>query len=373
MLVLVLGHRLGIVRALENLGIDFLVWGYREVKSKSRAKITIVKDFPEEREEFLLAHKLMSSVTHVIAGGELAVIPASKIRSWLDLSRNPHSVILRCTDKLQMKNYLLEKNIPMTPHRSAKDLDIESLISDYGFPIMAKLKISSGGKGIVRIKTAQELKNFNTKGYYFEKAIYGTEGSIESFILDKKIIFTSITEYYKNGLCNKVPCTYDLETQENIKDLNKLIIESLNIKWGMTHIEYYLTKDGVLFGEVALRPPGGYIVDDISMAYNQDMWDVFVKVELQMKDIKINNLSQYTSSIIIYPNEGVVRDFSDKKKLDIESLKKISLKLKKGSLIGLRDGVGQDYGYALLANKDQNKLNADVDKFYNDFKVEYED
>lgn len=373
MLVLVLGHRLGIVKALENLKIDFLVWGYKEIKSKSKAQITIVREFPKEKEDYLSVDPLMSSVTHVIAGGELAVIPSSKIRSWLNLSRNPHSVILRCTDKLKMKNYLHQKCIPMTPHISAKDLKTSSIVSEYGLPLMAKPKLSSGGKGIVKIASAEQLKNFNSKGYYFEKTIQGTEGSIESFILDKEIIFSSITEYYKNGLCNKVPATYDIQTQKKIKELNKLIIEALNIKWGMTHVEYYITKDEILFGEVALRPPGGYILDDMSLAYNQDMWEVFVRVELQMKEIRINDFFQFTSSIIIYPNEGVVKEHTDKKDLNIESLNKISIKLKKGSVVGQRDGVGQDYGYAILANKNQEKLNSDVDKFYSDFKVEYED
>lgn len=52
--------------------------------------------------------------------------------------------------------------------------------------------------------------------------------------------------------------------------MNHQVIKALNIKWGLTHLEYYGDRNGELFGEIALRPTGGYIMELIKCAYDFD-------------------------------------------------------------------------------------------------------
>jgi len=147
----------------------------------------------------------------------------------------------------------------------------------------------------------------------------------------------------------------------------------MNIKWGMTHLEYYITEDEILFGEIALRPPGGYLMDTLSLCYDDNFWDKFVEVETGQTDLVFKKLKNYSSSIIIYPSLGKVVCIEGVEKIKaLPSFKHLKLNLEIGQLISKREGVGQDFGHAFLSNSDSKQLDLDVDKFYDLLKIETE-
>jgi len=361
MLVLVMGHRLPLARTLERLKIPYIVWSEKPLKNKLCSEQIIVSSFPEQKEDVYDKVSEYSEITHVIASVEKAVIPASNIRLWFKLKRNPHNLILKCTDKLKMKTYLLEKNIPMTKFSSSRKISSEEAIERLGFPIVSKPKLSSGGRGISFLRSREEVELAKTSSCYYEEFIEGTEGSVESFIVDNEIVFSNITEYYKNGLCNKVPGRYSDELNAKIRELNRSVVKALNIKWGMTHLEYYITDSGLYFGEIALRPPGGYIMEIISKSYNIDAWETFILVELGLYASNKVQLESYGSSLLIHPEKGTVASIEgveDIKKL--ESLDHFKLNLKVGDVIGKRQGVGENFGYAFFSNSSAKKLDQDI-------------
>jgi hypothetical protein len=370
MLVLVMGHRLGLSRCLERLDIPYLLWTDKAVKNKLHTNQIILKQFPLSKDEVCESILNHSEITHVIAAVEKSVIPASNIRLWFKLKRNPHNLILKCTDKYKMKTYLQEKNIPMTEFCSGRKFSPEQIIEKLGFPVVSKPRLSSGGRGIFFINSLEEfIKNKQSECYY-EKAIIGTEGSIESFISNNKIVFKSTTQYFKNGHCNKIPARYSKEVEDKITKLNADVIEALNIKWGMTHLEYYITEAGLYFGEIALRPPGGFIMDIISMVHGIDSWELFVKTELNILDEIEISQNQFGSSIIIHPEQGRVESIEGEEEIKkLKSLKSLKLNLKPGDIIAKREGVGQNYGHAFFCHESADQLDKDIDHFYSIFKI----
>jgi hypothetical protein len=365
MLVLVLGHRLGIARALEKRNIDYILWSPKRVKNKLNAKDVVVDTYAENFQDFSKKLPAFSLITHTIAGTENAVIPASQIRLWLNLRRNPHSVILKCTDKLLMKNFFSSKEIPLADFLPSDALSAPEVVGKLGLPVVCKVKLSSGGRGVFFLNSIEEVSNKSKNEVYFEKKIEGIEGSIESFIVDQKIVFTSTTSYFKNGACNKIPADFSAQQIELIEQLNQKVLNALEINWGMTHLEYYLTSNGILLGEVALRPPGGYIMETLEHAYQMNFWDKFICVELGLDFGEIPVLKNYTAGTIIHPGVGVVEKIegiSDINKL--EGLKKMNFKLSTGDIVKKREGVGEDFGYALFSHENRDQLNSDVDDFY---------
>jgi hypothetical protein len=372
MKVLVFGHRLGIARSLEKKGIAYILWTASEVKNKLKALEIIVEPFPESPEILSDKIKNIQEVTHIIAGVESSVIVASQTRAWLDLKRNPHNVILKCTDKLRMKRFLVNKGIPTTSFLKAVGLEAKEVIAKLGLPLVAKERLSSGGRGVEFLQTEAQVGNcIGNIELYFEKAITGTEGSIESFISESNILFTSTTEYYKNGLCNKVPSRYSKDIKDKILELNQQVITAMNIKWGMTHLEYYITEDKILFGEIALRPPGGYLMDTLSYCYDDNFWDKFVEVETGEVHVSFKSFKNFSSSIIIYPSEGKIISIEGIEKVkSLPSFKHLKLNLEVGQLILKREGVGQDFGHAFLSNSDSKQLDHDIDMFYDSLKIQ---
>jgi predicted ATP-grasp superfamily ATP-dependent carboligase len=370
MLVLVMGHRLALARALEKLEIPYLLWSEKPVLNKLKAGKVILSEFPTTKEEVLEQILDGFNITHVIAAVEKSVIPASNIRLWFKLKRNPHNLILKCTDKYKMKSYLFEKNIPMTEFCSGRKLSQDEIIEKVGWPVISKPRLSSGGRGIMFLNSKEEMALNKSSQCYYEKAITGTEGSIESFIHNNKIVFSNITEYFKNGYCNKVPGRYSEEIVEKIKNLNKDVLEALNIKWGMTHLEYYNTETGLYFGEVALRPPGGHIMDALSMAYNIDSWELFIKVELNLLDNCEVFQKSFSSTVLIHPGEGIIKKIEGVEEVQsLKSIQKFKLNIKVGDTIGKREGVGQNYGHAFFCNESSAELDKDLNKFYSKLKI----
>lgn len=369
MLVLIMGHRRGISKVLESLGISYIVWNDKPVLGKLKTTKIIVKAYPDTRDRLLL--EVSKDVTHIIAGTEASVIPASKARIWLDARRNPHSLILRCTDKFLMKEYLSKKDIPMTPFARAKSgAKPEEFFEKLGKPLIVKPRKSSGSRGVEVVSDPNEFSKYVTQKMILEKKVEGREGSVESIIQDGEIFFTNITGYKTFGLCNLVPGHYGDDLKAEILELNRHVIKALNISWGLTHLEFYETSSGVLFGEVALRPPGGYIMDCISEAYAHDFWELYVKVELGIKILEPLKQELFTAGIIIHPSRGKVQDIEGLEFVKkLKSMKKIKVKVKVGDEVNKRVGLGEDVGHAILSNISRDKLLDDLDAYKNNFKI----
>ena len=66
-----------------------------------------------------------------------------------------------------------------------------------------------------------------------------TTPSVIAFVEGGEIIFSSSTEYRITKFANVVPAGYPPGEIERIRSLNGKVIKALNIKWGLTHLEYY--------------------------------------------------------------------------------------------------------------------------------------
>lgn len=369
MTVLVMGHRRGITKALDRLGIPYVIWSHRTLVNKTRALKQIEAPYPQQKSDLETHLSEYKTITHVIAGAEESVVPASKVRQWAKARRNPHSVIVKCTDKLKMKDYLKVRGVPMTDFIAADSVSDPSLIlQQLGAPLVSKPRRSSGGRGIEKIADPVSLAKRIKKDTLFERLIHGQEGSVESLVVEGEIRFCNITDYRRLGHCNMVPGQYPSSVQQTILDLNQQVIQALNIQWGMTHLEFYQTQEQILFGEIALRPPGGYIMEALQLAYGADFWDLFVRVELELPFHAPQMRQSYAAAMVFHPEEGEVvslRGFDELKQN--RSLRKFKIKIREGQKVNKREGVGQDIGYALLSNTDTQQLLRDIEQIEQTF------
>lgn len=370
MKVLIVGHRLGLARALEKRSIPYALWSQKEVKNKLGADQVIIRPYPQDKKTFQDQCHNSSDITHVMAGVESAVWPSYQIKSWLGISKQDDEFIAKCcTDKLFMKQQLSQYQIPMTEFLEDCNQSFEEISKKLGSPFVAKPRRESGGRGVSFVRNENELP-LDRDDLYFEKLAKGKEGSIESFIKNGKIHFSNITEYVRVGACNLLPASFNEHEIDRIKKLNNKVISSLNIQSGVTHLEYYLDEDQILFGEIALRPPGGYIFDVLNLAYEQNFWDLYIATILDTDELALPALKYFASSIIIHPGEGRIEQILGIDRIEsLNSLVKKQIKFEKGDQIQKRVGVGEDFGYLLLKNSSQKLLKADIEAFYKYFEV----
>lgn len=366
-----MGYRKGICQALEKLEISYVIWNEHEIKTKRLAKKIIISDLPKTQALLMASLPKNMKFTHVIAGSENSVLQASQARKWLETKRNPLSVALKCTDKLKMKIYLNENGIPMTPFLGKQMYESpEQVIKDLGKDIVVKPRKSSGGRGLKKITDKSEIDEVLNNRTLLEKVIEGSEGSVESLIEDGEIKFTNITQYQKIGTCNYIPGHYSEKHKNSILELNKLVVKALRIKWGITHMEFYNTDSGLLFGEIALRPPGGYIMDTMEHVYGCNIWDLLVRVELDIKISAFPERKKYGASYVIYPKVGTISGIIGEEKVHkLKSVIKFSVKAKIGQQVKKRAGVGEDFGYCIFAHEDKQQLLDDIKAFSRVFKI----
>ena len=287
--------------------------------------------------------------THVIAGGESAVYPAAVARRVLGARYAPATTALRCRDKLAMKEYLSEYAIPMTDFLAESTTRSPAeAFACLGTPLVRKQRKSSGGRGLEIIHREQDLVLRRDGRNILERFVSAPEASMESFINEGRIHFVNTTRYLEKGLVNFVPSGFDADTLAAMLDLNRRVIEALKINWGITHLEVYLTDDGLLFGEIAMRPPGGYIMNAIQHAYGFNPWAAMVAMELGEDFEFPAGVAAYVGAEVLHPGSGQVAAIRGEAQVRAHpAMREFRLKVKVGDVINRRASVGEDVGHLL--------------------------
>lgn len=373
--VLIVGYRFGISEALKRLGIAHGVWNNKPLKTRRDLLITHIQAFPRSREAINTVADTLAAAgpfTHIIAGTESAVYPASVLRRRLGARRSRNSIALRCHDKLLMKEFLRERDIPMLDFMPGdSDAEPSKIFENLGSPVVIKPRQESGGRDLVFADTEAVLCSANKRSKILERYLNAPEFSVESFINNHQIHFQSITQYYVKGHVNIVPALLSPKQQALLLDFNQKVIAAMNIQWGITHLELYLTEKTAFFGEIALRPPGGYLMELIGASYGFNAWDAQVAMELDLVFIFPPQRQAFSAACIFHPGKGVLKNVENwNHAVNLPGVFQSRLKREIGDVLAHRDSVGEDVGYLLLKDADSTSLLDQVDWVQDELRFE---
>lgn len=351
--VLVVGPRSGLLAALDALHIRYGVWtdtGRSTTGSTFThlAPLAVGEDAARRETDAIAPH---GPFTHVIAGTEAAVMPAAIARRALGARKSAKTTVLRCHDKLHMKRHLHERGVPMTPFfDGANTLSAHEVTERLGFPVVLKPRLLSGGRGLEIIRDLEALERAPRRGRLIERYVDAPEVSVETFVNRGSILFENVTEYFRKGHINIVPADLDDRARRFVFALNRRVLEALRIQWGMTHVEMYLTDDGPLFGEIALRPPGGYIMNLLELAWGFDPWRAFVSMELDRPFDFSDRPTRHAAAVVLHPGEGTVAAVRGWDEVRAHpSVVRARLRVAEGDRVAARTGVGVDVGHVILS------------------------
>ena len=150
--VLVVGYRKGLGPALDRMGVPFEVWNEKPVARLDPARV-LVHGYPRSRASIqaaLRSWRPRPRYSHVIAGAEASVYTAAVVRRLIGARLSPISTVLRCRDKLKMKEYLRARGVPMTAFLAGRpDMDTRAVARRLGLPVVVKERL--GGSSVGRI------------------------------------------------------------------------------------------------------------------------------------------------------------------------------------------------------------------------------
>lgn len=354
--ILFIGKRLDPIQKAIDLGFETYVLNFK--KPKIAAKIFKKKKYMELA--FTGNYDMFKTMSFdaIIPLTEKSIPIAQNILENSLTRKSDLEKFNICHDKFEMKNHAKKNHIPMTEYILIDEtLSAETLGQKLGFPLILKERDTSGSRGLKIIHSENELDQKMKPNMLAEKYIRGKEYSIESFVSQGKIIFSNITDYYLHHTCNILPAKLNPNLQERFLKFNMNVISSFGIKNGMVHAEYYLTENNILFGEIAIRPPGGYIMRLIELSYGFSPWKTLIEIECGEMPLINTKPKGHSAVWILHPGECIIHEepnfvplLSDPNLINIQSGLKLGMQIKK------REGSGEDFGRILLKTDNYDSL-----------------
>jgi predicted ATP-grasp superfamily ATP-dependent carboligase len=344
--ILFVGKRLDPIQKAVELGFETYVVSFQKPKFKSKKYFEMV--FTGNYSMF----KNMSFDAVIPLTEKSIPIAQTILKNSLSKKVDLEKFKL-CHDKLEMKNHAKKNHIPITEYTLIEEAtQPEELIQKLGLPLVLKERDSSGSRGLTTANTLDDLAKMKPN-LLAEKYIHGKEYSVENFIYNGEIIFSNVTDYHVHHICNILPARMEDDIKKKLIKFNSEVIKVFGIKNGIAHVEYYLTEKNILFGEIAIRPPGGYIMRLIEICYGFSPWKTLIDIECGEKPTVNNNSHGYSAAWILHPGEGVVEKEPDYKPLFKDpNLVDIQSGLKAGMQVKRREGSGEDFGRILMKSND---------------------
>ena len=287
------------------------------------------------------------SVTAVATG---SVMAAAAIREQFSLPGLSLETARRCHDKLVMKKAITAAGIPCAPWIETNETSTpEQLIAQLGLPLVLKMPISSGGRGVWVCSTEAEVREHLRAGWLAEGFVRGTEMSVETFRSKGATVFRNHTRYLKLCWANVVPAGLSDELAALVDSLAEKVHEVLGIHTGISHMEVFLSESGPIFGEIAARPPGGYLMELIARAYDFDPWEALLRLSAGENFVFPNKAKRFAGVWILHPGEGCVSEVDGVEETrGLPGVVDVSCTLQIGDKVSHRIGSGQSKGRIIV-------------------------
>ena len=376
--ILIIGTRRKCYKAAIELGYEVLVWSNGPLTNSRKKGLKgflevpyslCSKELSSEVKNFLTSNP----ITRVIANSEESVILGARARKHLGLKPLGYNVVERFHNKFVMKNSAKEANIPITNYEMIDEkTNADQLIESLGLPVVIKPVDESGAQDIKVARNKQELEKMMKPGLLAESFVVGSELSVETFVQNGEPIFHNFTEYLHQWRKSAVPAQIDNDLKARIIELNDKVIKHFKLNRGMTHAEFYLTKDGPVFGEIAVRPPGGYYMDLIQKVYGFDSWKTYVQLSCGKNVSPLNQTPNGHAAVVIFhPGAGQVvsiEGLSDVKKMSSQIID-LNIRVNVGDTIKEHTNTSNEVGHILFWNENRSDLISSISYVENNVKI----
>jgi biotin carboxylase len=350
--VLVVGFRAGIVRAAERLGVALGVVDRRLPPEAlvGRVPVAFVEDWGGPIEPVVdAARRALAGrdVAAVLALTEGAVLPAAHLRAAFGAPGSDVVTAERCADKRAMKAAVRAAGIRVAPYvEVGPDTTAEELVERLGLLLVLKHPRSSGSRGQVFAHDLATVRAELAGHGLAEGFVRGTEMSIEGFLRNGELLFTSTTRYLVPLHANVVPSGVDAATHAQLAELLTRATTAIGLRIGVAHMEVFLTADGIVFGELASRPPGGRLMPLLQRVYGFDPYEALLRIALG-RVVRFPDAPRRASGTwILHPGAGEVASVTGLAAARaVPGVHHVSLRVGPGDRIEPRIGSGQDIGH----------------------------
>ncbi|PQQ37394.1 ATP-grasp domain-containing protein [Photorhabdus laumondii] len=247
------------------------------------------------------------------------VTPVAYICERYSLPGSGIKAALICRDKLLQRHFLPEVSPAFTSSSKPK-LQKEVPVA---YPFVIKPTGRSGSSGVHLIRSNDDLRAVldqyqDDECLLLESLIQGPEYSVESAIVDGKVMVTNITEKTTNcqNSDNFVEMSHTVPAQSlseqmhvSLRETNQWIIERLSFLSGITHAEFKIDQHNrIWLMEIAARGPGDMILYLFQLATGASFEDMAVSIALNENFASDITYQRYAKQVFISPEFGTLSD-----------------------------------------------------------------
>ena len=373
--IVAVGLRPGFVQAAERLGRPLLAVVERAPGPKMAARLAdaVVADLDgDDRQWDEVADRLAARApAAVVALTERAVLPAAHLRAALGLPGQSVASAVLCSDKRAMKRAARAAGLRCADVVEADEgLGADEIVAQLGLPLVVKYAVSSGGRGTVVVRDRAGVPDRLPPGAMAESFVDGVEMSVETFCAGDRALLVNPTEYVEPAWSSLVPAELGADLGAVVAHA-QAARRALGVTDGITHLELFRTPTGLVFGELAARPPGGHLMRLIELAYGFDPWEVVLRIALgEVPDLP-DRARQSAAVRILHPGAGTVEVVEDQA-TGLPGVEEVSVRVKPGDVLGVREGTGQEAGHVIVTGADPAQARARLAAAVGEVRIEVE-
>ncbi len=267
-------------------GIPPRVAAFRQVADVFDADILIAAA-QSLRDECGPIHRLLAAV-------EALQVPLAMTRERLGVNGMGAEAALNFRDKDRMKHLFRQAGLPCARAKVVtSNAAGQAFAGEYGFPLVVKPLDGAGSLSTFKVNNPEELKSalaaMPGSSALLEEFITGAEHSFDTFTLNGKPLFHSISQYMPNPLEAMrerwiqwqvlLPREIDTPQYDDIRQAAFQALQTLGMGTGVSHLEWFRRTDGsIAISEVAARPPGAQILTLIGRACDFDAIDAWARL-----------------------------------------------------------------------------------------------
>lgn len=227
----------------------------------------------------------------VLAFSEPHVLAAALLAEELGLPSPGLRAATTSRNKLIQRGLFTRRGISQPEHTVARTAAGAVSWAQDRYPVVAKPLSSSGSLGVEIIDSSYDLarwvnQNDNYRPFLVEEYLTGPEFSIEAVVIDRRVVFSSVTAKIITGrpycveLEHWIPGVDDLADRAAAEALLDQVVHALGMGSGLVHLEFKAEPSGPHLVEVAVRTPGDYLTDGVLAATGVDLYDCAIAAAL---------------------------------------------------------------------------------------------
>jgi biotin carboxylase len=260
----------------------------------------------------------ISGITTIAS--DIAVPTICYISEKLGLTGNSFESSIVCTNKFLQRKKLKEAEIQIPFFANSTNFDFESLKQYLKFPVIVKPVDRSGSKGVIVVSSPDKLddgvryaQNESLCGQaIIEEFIEGEEISVEAISWEGNHSILAFTDKVTTGPPHFVELEHHQPSRYWQSNVHELIISTvkhslsvLGIKYGASHSELIITKEGEVFvTEIGARMGGDFIGSHlVKLSTGFDFLDAVIDVALN-EEPKVKITTEKYAGVCFYSKES---------------------------------------------------------------------